>query len=776
MPGPILESCSWAPWDNIISTQMDAGVPKRRRRFTAIGENFQCQMALTEAQLDTLLDFYDTTLFAVLPFDWYDWRKPSNTALRRSYRFKQRPSYVEWGANDFIATLELEIVSESFEFVATPVADFSATPLSGDVPLNVTFTDLSTNTPTSWAWDFGDGGTSTSQNPTHSYASAGTYTVSLVATNAGGSDTETKTSYVVAAFNPASIFGGSDQGGVIDFRLAARITQDDAGATPITTYGQTIGRALDQSGKGNNHTQATSTARAQWCGWPRTLGSDLVSNGNFASDTVWTKGTGWTIAGGVATKSAGTASVLSQSITLTAGKYYFIQFQVTRSAGTVLARFTGGTTVSGFSRNVRGGYYDMLLAVSGNTTLEFSADSAFAGTVFNVVVREVTSMVNVGALFDGSDDRTRSPAINMSGSNSATLVIAFRAGQSVANQTLSQFGVYPSQVRHLTAELSSRTAQFGDATNTAESLTGDDENRSRDGVLAIVYDADQATTTTQIVLYSRGYETAKTPSGTAVSAGALAAAGQWSLGSPHNNNSWLNGWIFRAGLINKILSLPDLMNLMDWAREGMCYGAVIGDSTVSINTAADPLPNSYSIASLVSGLICGSADVSDPGDRIADQTTVWNALPGKDVLECVFIQIGLNDVKGRVGANTATTADVISDLQTLVTLVRSDVPAGCKIYISQMTPCKGWLDAAANPTAAYAAWQDVNTAIAGGGATPITGVDGRITSFNATLDNGSGYLKAIYQTDSADYVHENSHARFIIAQAWRDQLEADGLV
>ncbi len=77
-----------------------------------------------------------------------------------------------------------------------PVADFSGTPTSGDYPLGVQFTDLSTNSPTSWAWDFGDGGTSTAQNPSHTYQAAGTYTVSLTATNAYGSDTETKTDYI----------------------------------------------------------------------------------------------------------------------------------------------------------------------------------------------------------------------------------------------------------------------------------------------------------------------------------------------------------------------------------------------------------------------------------------------------------------------------------------------------------------------------------------------------------------------------------------------------
>ena len=49
---------------------------------------------------------------------------------------------------------------------APPVAAFTGTPLSGDAPLNVAFTDASTGA-TSWSWDFGDGGTSNAQSPNY---------------------------------------------------------------------------------------------------------------------------------------------------------------------------------------------------------------------------------------------------------------------------------------------------------------------------------------------------------------------------------------------------------------------------------------------------------------------------------------------------------------------------------------------------------------------------------------------------------------------------------
>jgi PKD repeat protein len=74
--------------------------------------------------------------------------------------------------------------------VKAPAAAFT-TSISGRT---VTFTDKSTNSPTSYLWDFGDkSSTSTSKNPKHTYSKAGKYTVSLTAKNSGGSNKKTGT-------------------------------------------------------------------------------------------------------------------------------------------------------------------------------------------------------------------------------------------------------------------------------------------------------------------------------------------------------------------------------------------------------------------------------------------------------------------------------------------------------------------------------------------------------------------------------------------------------
>ncbi|MDD3702304.1 MAG: PKD domain-containing protein [Bacteroidales bacterium] len=81
--------------------------------------------------------------------------------------------------------------------VNPPITDFIGSPTNGQAPLIVSFTDQSSNNPTSWYWDFGDGTTSNEQNPSKTYTDAGTYTITLTAINSGGEDTQIKTDYII---------------------------------------------------------------------------------------------------------------------------------------------------------------------------------------------------------------------------------------------------------------------------------------------------------------------------------------------------------------------------------------------------------------------------------------------------------------------------------------------------------------------------------------------------------------------------------------------------
>ncbi|PHN04326.1 lamin tail domain-containing protein [Flavilitoribacter nigricans] len=92
------------------------------------------------------------------------------------------------------ATFDLSITDNDF----SPVADFTADLTSIEEGGTVSFTDQSTNGPSSWSWSF-PGGTpsaSTAQHPQVTYAVAGIYDVTLTATNAVGNDVETKVGYI----------------------------------------------------------------------------------------------------------------------------------------------------------------------------------------------------------------------------------------------------------------------------------------------------------------------------------------------------------------------------------------------------------------------------------------------------------------------------------------------------------------------------------------------------------------------------------------------------
>jgi PKD repeat protein len=121
-----------------------------------------------------------------------------------------------------------------------PVADFIASPTTGAPPLTVQFTDTSTGSPASWAWSFGDGGTSTLQSPSHVYATVGTYAVSLVATNANGSNTMTKSGFIVISTGGGETYGaeeGNDTGSPIG---------GGAGYQHIVTSGDFTVRTLEE--------------------------------------------------------------------------------------------------------------------------------------------------------------------------------------------------------------------------------------------------------------------------------------------------------------------------------------------------------------------------------------------------------------------------------------------------------------------------------------------------------------------------------------------------
>jgi lysophospholipase L1-like esterase len=154
------------------------------------------------------------------------------------------------------------------------------------------------------------------------------------------------------------------------------------------------------------------------------------------------------------------------------------------------------------------------------------------------------------------------------------------------------------------------------------------------------------------------------------------------------------------------------------------------------------------------------------GDTIAQQKTAWTARADKATFEAVVVQVGLNDLDPAEAASVA-----IARLQDLVDTINADVSV--PVYIAQMTPCRARLITVyggVNGPISYQKWLDINAAIAGTGGTPITGVDGRITSHATSMNDGAGNLLAAY--DSGDGIHPNNKGRHVNAAAWYAAISA----
>jgi len=118
----------------------------------------------------------------------------SNAAGALTFNFTSDGSVIKTGWSASISC---------YSATAPPVAAFTASSTTPAVNSTVTFSDQSSDFPTSWNWSispntfvFVNSTSATSQNPQVQFTALGQYTVTLTATNAFGSDAEVKTNFI----------------------------------------------------------------------------------------------------------------------------------------------------------------------------------------------------------------------------------------------------------------------------------------------------------------------------------------------------------------------------------------------------------------------------------------------------------------------------------------------------------------------------------------------------------------------------------------------------
>ena len=159
-----------------------------------------------------------------------------------------------------------------------PVPTFTADPVTGDSPLTVTFTNTTANpgTVTNWYWFFGDTLVSTLQNPgTHLYLAAGTYPVTLRASNASG--TVTSAPVVITVNAPPTLTAHGAWSPILPQRgQLVTFTGTVGGGTPGYTWNWTFGDGNTSNLQNPTHTyNSTGT-------FPVTL---TVTDALLATDT-----------------------------------------------------------------------------------------------------------------------------------------------------------------------------------------------------------------------------------------------------------------------------------------------------------------------------------------------------------------------------------------------------------------------------------------------------------------------------------------------------------
>ena len=119
------------------------------------------------------------------------------------------------------------------------------------------------------------------------------------------------------------------------------------------------------------------------------IGEEEVTNGDFATDSNWTKGTGWSISGGKANcdGSQSAQSNFYQVGIVPINIYYQVTFTATVVSGGVTLAI-GGSNAQPIT-TASGTYTVYSKATSGDSNLYFSANSTFVGSIDNVSIKEV---------------------------------------------------------------------------------------------------------------------------------------------------------------------------------------------------------------------------------------------------------------------------------------------------------------------------------------------------------------------------------------------------
>jgi len=174
-----------------------------------------------------------------------------------------------------------------------------------------------------------------------------------------------------SGFSPLSLFADGSQGVWYDDSLTSSMFQDSAGTTAAALESP-VGLQLDLS-------QGLA------------LGTQLVANNNFDTDTVWVKGANWSITGGAAV-GAGASSYIDQlqglPATIAAGQVYKVVYVISQYTSGSVKPYINSSPVFGQTASAVGTYTSYITSAAATREVGFLGAS-FVGQIDLITVQLV---------------------------------------------------------------------------------------------------------------------------------------------------------------------------------------------------------------------------------------------------------------------------------------------------------------------------------------------------------------------------------------------------
>jgi hypothetical protein len=205
----------------------------------------------------------------------------------------------------------------------------------------------------------------------------------------------------------------------------------------------------------------------------------------------------------------------------------------------------------------------------------------------------------------------------------------------------------------------------------------------------------------------------------------------------------------------------------------LAEGVILGDSLLSAYPGAHAMMGTRIYTAAEADDRDGIISYATAGETALQQYGRWQNAPqrGQATTKWVAILVGINDIGG---VPNQTGATVISRINTLTADIKSSTP-GATVIIASLLPTASTLTADHKT-----AFDLVNTAISGGGGTPITNVDHRIGLWTTMAHNSVGDSTSNL-IGSCDPLSDGRHqgdacGTDVIAAALRAKLVLAGLL